>query len=90
MSRRIEHLGFTDFRNYSHLSLDGFSDLTIFCGQNAVGKTNIVEGIQLLTDGVSFRRPKWGELIHWDADTAFLDIFLRDGKQQTDNSLFIK
>ena len=68
----ITDLNFTHFRNYSSFDLRGIGPLTIFVGHNAVGKTNIIEGIQLLTALTSFRNPTGRQLIEWDALTAEL------------------
>jgi len=32
-----------------------------------VGKTNVIEALQLLTAAESFRRPQWGETVRWGA-----------------------
>ena len=37
--------------------------MTVLVGHNAVGKTNTVEALQLLTAGTSFRRPSPRELV---------------------------
>ncbi|MCE9597719.1 MAG: DNA replication and repair protein RecF [Spirochaetia bacterium] len=44
-----------DFRNYSNLVIDFPSRLTFLVGQNASGKTNLLESIGLLAHGRSFR-----------------------------------
>ena len=56
MGLTVRRLKFVDFRNYRELDLDGLGKLTVFVGPNAVGKTNIIEGIQLLTAQTSFLR----------------------------------
>ncbi len=69
---RIRALRFDDFRSYEHFELDDVGDLTVFVGPNASGKTNAVEGIQLLTAFGSFRGAKSRELIRWGAEQAVL------------------
>lgn len=54
-----------NFRNYHHLILDEITPLTLLVGENAVGKTNIIEAIQLITELKSFRASHKEELIHW-------------------------
>lgn len=44
--------------------------LTILVGANASGKTNVIEAVQLITTGSSFRRPKWEELVRWGDEQA--------------------
>ncbi len=72
MGLSITHIAFTDFRNYERFELDGIGDLTLFVGPNAVGKTNIVEGVQLLTAQTSFRHPTGLQLVREGARVANL------------------
>lgn len=69
---RIASIGFSRFRNYSTFLLEDIGDLTIFVGRNAVGKTNIVEGIELLTALSSFRNPTAHQMVQWGAEEAKL------------------
>lgn len=82
MALSIANIEFDEFRGYAHLSLRGLGRLVIFVGQNAVGKTNIVEGIQLLTAGESFRKPTSDRLVSWDADRCQISIDLVDEEAQ--------
>lgn len=81
MSLKIETIQLDDFRGYKHLLLDDLSDFVVIVGPNAVGKTNIIEAIQLLTAGISFRRPAWSEVISWNASHARISIQLEDEKR---------
>lgn len=67
---RITRLELRDFRNYTHCTLQPDSPLTVFVGSNAIGKTNIIESIQLVATGSSFRNPRWDDLVRWGAGTA--------------------
>lgn len=44
MTLSIEHIGFTNFRNYERFELNDIGALTLFVGPNAVGKTNHCRG----------------------------------------------
>ncbi len=44
----IKHLNLIQFRNYKRLQLDFSDSLNILIGENAVGKTNILEAIEVL------------------------------------------
>jgi DNA replication and repair protein RecF len=48
--------------------------LTIIVGANAVGKTNIIEALQLLTAASSFRNPSWPECVKWGTPEANLSL----------------
>lgn len=67
---RISHLRLRDVRNYALWEMQPDSALTVFVGPNAVGKTNIIEAIQLVATGSSFRNPRWEEIIRWGAPCA--------------------
>ena len=87
---KIESLEFRDFRNYEHLLLDGLTDLTIFVGRNGVGKTNILEGIQLLTSTLSFKHPQVSQLIREESDNARLATALVGGDRLLEISLYLE
>ena len=38
----------TDFKNFAHAELDLFEPLTVLLGRNGSGKTNLIEGVELL------------------------------------------
>lgn len=74
MSLLVTEVKLRDFRNYDRFELTPAAGLTILVGPNAVGKTNLVEALQLLTRAESFRRPLWGQVVRWGADTALLTL----------------
>ncbi|MDR3687571.1 MAG: DNA replication/repair protein RecF [Coriobacteriia bacterium] len=74
MGLLVTHLEFTDFRSYGRLELEPGPELTILVGPNATGKTNIIEGIELLTAAESFKRPAWSDVVRWGADEARLEM----------------
>src|SRR3954471_10386755 len=51
----LAHLRLRDFRNYSRLDVDFAPGFHVLLGDNAQGKTNILEAIYLLTTLRSFR-----------------------------------
>lgn len=62
-SLRLKDLYLQSFRNYHSLSLHDLQSLNIFIGQNAVGKTSIIEAIQLTTALKSFRTSRAQQFI---------------------------
>lgn len=76
MTLRLEGIQFRDFRSYESFSLDGLAGLTVLLGPNAAGKTNAIEGIQLMTAFGSFRNPVAKELVRWNAPNARLSAHL--------------
>jgi DNA replication and repair protein RecF len=51
----LKHLALKDFRNYKQIDLVLNPHITVFVGDNAQGKTNVVEAIYLLSTGRSHR-----------------------------------
>lgn len=64
------------YRNFQEFSLDLDPVLTVLVGHNAQGKTNLVEALQLLTSGMSFRRPSPLELVQEGAQGCSLALRL--------------
>lgn len=67
---RLNEIKVQHYRNYDGLTLDFPKALTIFLGENAQGKTNLLESIYVLAMTRSHRTSNEKELVHWDSDTA--------------------
>lgn len=61
---RINRIELQNFRNHAQLLIDVSGPVLIIVGNNASGKTNIIEALQLLTMQESFRRPKVEDLVY--------------------------
>lgn len=70
---RLTHLEVTDHRNIAHAELHPDPHLTVLCGPNGQGKTNLLEAIWLLTGGKSFRGSKDAELIRHGCDFSVIE-----------------
>lgn len=81
MTLRIEQLDFRNFRNYEELHLANLGDITVLVGENAVGKTNIVEGVQLLTVLASFRHATGEQLIRHGCAMGRIAMEVSDGNR---------
>lgn len=64
----IERLQLTNYRNYESLTLDFSPNINVFIGENAQGKTNVMESIYVLAMAKSHRTSNDKELIRWEAD----------------------
>lgn len=84
MSLRIDSIRFRDFRSYESLALSGLGSLTVFVGPNAIGKSNIIEGIQLLTSSTSFRHATIEQMIRQGAHESKLEMHVEDGNRSLD------
>ena len=85
---RIEHLHLRDFRNYREFDLAPTQNLTVLVGPNGAGKTNVIEAIQFVSTGRSFRNPKTTDLVLWGAPQAEVAITSsRDGRDHSSRGL---
>ncbi len=66
----LESLALDHFRNYSRLRVSFNAGIVILQGENAQGKTNLLEAIYLLATTKSGRARSDAELISWDAAAA--------------------
>lgn len=64
----IKHLSLTNFRNFARLELDLTSEVTLLQGDNAQGKTNLLEAIYYLATTRSPRTASDRQLINWLAE----------------------
>ena len=74
MTMFARNLSVARYRSFDSYRLDLDEGVTVLAGPNAAGKTNLIEALQLLTSGVSFRHPTATELVHdgtgWALRTA--------------------
>lgn len=63
---RINQLRLKDFRNYKSLDISFHPKVNIFMGNNAQGKTNLLEAIYITSLGKSFRTGKDWEMIRFE------------------------
>ena len=82
----ISQLTLKDFRNYEALELPLEGGVTVLCGDNAQGKTNVLEAVYLCCTGRSHRTRQDKELIRKGADAAFVQIVSqkRDGRHDVE------
>lgn len=90
MGLKIQQITYHNFRNYSDYALRDLEDLTLFIGPNAIGKTNLVEGIQLMTAFTSFRSSRSDHLIKFGEDHAFIKAIVSDGVRKLDLGLTLQ
>jgi DNA replication and repair protein RecF len=65
----LTKLALTNFRNYAHLELDLAPGLTLLHGNNAQGKTNLLEAVFYLATARSPHAGAERELIRWGASS---------------------
>ena len=64
----IRSITLSDFRNYESKSFDFSDGVTVIAGENAKGKTNLLEAIYLLGVGESFRAKRTEEMVRFEQE----------------------
>lgn len=70
----IRNIKLINFRNYNQLEIAFHPKINIFVGDNAQGKTNILEAIHMTAGGKSFRTTKDREIIKLDKQQGYVKI----------------
>ncbi|WP_100332695.1 DNA replication/repair protein RecF [Bacillus xiapuensis] len=66
----ITELSLENYRNYLDLDVEFENKVNVILGENAQGKTNVMESIYVLAMAKSHRTSNDKDLIRWDADYA--------------------
>ncbi|ODJ50626.1 DNA replication/repair protein RecF [Brochothrix thermosphacta] len=85
----LETMSIDHFRNYDHAELEFGQDVTLFLGQNAQGKTNVLEAIYTLAMAKSHRTTTDKDLIQWQAEYAKIEGRVRKRGQSVPMSLIV-
>ena len=70
----IKSLQLINYRNYENLSIKLCPNVNVFIGDNAQGKTNVIEAIYYCGFAKSHRTNRDKELIEWNKDRAFIRL----------------
>lgn len=69
----IEHLFLQNYRNYKELEVHFEDKVNVILGENAQGKTNVMESIYVLAMAKSHRTSNDKDLIRWDTEYAKIE-----------------
>ena len=72
----IESIELSDYRNYSHLHIDFHKGTNVLYGDNAQGKTNILEAVYVCSTTKSHRGSKDKEIIRFGADESHIKMMV--------------
>jgi len=80
---RVKDIYLRSFRNYGELKIDFEPGVNLIVGDNAQGKTNLLEAISYLGCGKSFRAQKTAEMIRFGDEFAELsgNVFSQEREQ---------
>lgn len=81
---KVQQLGFKNFRNIQDGTIVPCEGVNVIYGDNAQGKTNLIEALWLFCGGHSFRTSHDSEVIRWNTDYARLELrFFGQNREQT-------
>lgn len=85
----IKKLTLNNFRNYLNIKLDFNSGLNVLVGNNAQGKTNILEAIFMCAIGKSVRVKKDKDLIMWDKEFGHINLVSTKAKLNKNINIYL-
>ncbi|SDK23238.1 DNA replication/repair protein RecF [Sediminibacillus albus] len=76
----IHQLALKNYRNYDQMTLKFDDKINVIIGENAQGKTNLMEAIYVLAFSKSHRTPRDKELVQWEKEYAKIEgsVFKRN------------
>lgn len=80
----VQSINLKNYRNIRDINIDLNSGTNIIYGDNAQGKTNLLESIYLCATGRSHRTSHDSELIAFDESNAFIKLTVVDDLERTD------
>lgn len=83
----IKKLMLINYRNYKSLDINLEKNVNVFIGDNAQGKTNILEAMYYCGFAKSHRTSKDKELVNWKEDIAYLSLSI--GRDRLDKRIEI-
>lgn len=84
---KLKKIVLTNYRNYEKAEVDFADTYNIIYGNNAQGKTNIIEAVFLCASGRSHRTSKDNELLRYGQD--FFEVKILYSKQTRDEEIHI-
>lgn len=85
----LSRLSVQSFRNLAPATLDFSTGFNVFYGDNAQGKTNLLEAIFLIGALKSFRMAKNSDLITWDQQFALIKGVIDDSRLRREIALML-
>ena len=79
---QITRLELKDFRNIREAAVSFCPGVNVICGENAQGKTNLLEAVALLTGRGSFRGARESQMTRFGEKAFHLKMAFRDAERE--------
>ena len=86
---KVERLDFENFRNLENSSIIPDENVNVIYGENANGKTNLLEALWLFCGGHSFRGSKENEMVAFGSDHFRLKMDFYSGEREQNSEIFV-
>lgn len=86
----VKELSFENFRNLENNIIFPSDGINVIYGDNAQGKTNILECLWLFTGGRSFRGSKESELVNFDNDFSKIHLKFEARDREQEINIMVK
>ena len=83
----LRRIVLTNFRNYGRLDIEVGPSVNVIYGNNAQGKTNIIEAISVGSSVISHRTSKDKEMIKFNTNEYVIDLYCHDEVYDSDTVL---
>lgn len=87
---KLKSLKLQNFRNYETLELEFDAGLTAFVGENAQGKTNLLESVAFAALGKSFRAAGFLETLTWDRPHGRIKAVVENKGKEKELEIFME
>lgn len=78
----ITHLSADGFKNLKNVDITPSAGINVISGENAQGKTNLIEAVWILSGAKSFRGSKERDMVAFSGDFARINLKLRDAVRE--------
>ena len=86
---RVLELNLKNFRNIESAKITPSEEMNVICGENAQGKTNLLESIWLFTGAKSFRGSKDSAFVKFGCENSILSLKFLSEEIEKDASILI-
>ena len=86
----IKKISVDGFKNLCEVDISPEEKVNIICGENAQGKTNLIEAIWLMSGAKSFRTTRQTDLIGFERDIAKIDLVFNDSVREQNISVTLQ
>jgi DNA replication and repair protein RecF len=86
---RLATLSLEGYRSYEKKRIEFGEAVTVVVGPNAIGKTNVLEGLRLISVGESFRAGRIEEMVRFGEEMGRVEAVIEDEGEETKLSVIL-